>query len=111
MRRYAQRRITQGIDKTHYPDAATEAAGMQVAVAIVLVRDELWLRLEPPHEWLAPREDTHQTLELERTALKDAHVIVMHGPLARACTLAPFGYIVRCGDGYILEVHKKLHQV
>ena len=77
----------------------------------MLERDELRLRREPPRERLAPREDAREALELERAAVQDAHVVVLHRPLSRACARGSFGEIVRCGDGQVLEVHEELHHL
>jgi hypothetical protein len=105
-----QRGVAQGGGQPRHARAAA-CAGVRVAVAVVLERDELGLRREPAREGLAPREDAREALEPERAAVQDAHVVVVHGPLARACALGPFGEVVRRGDGQVLEVHEELHHL
>lgn len=82
-------------------------------IAIMLERNELRLRREPSRERLAPREHAIESFELERTIVKYAHVVSIHGPFALALAftdrLARLGDIDRRGDAKILEVDQKFH--
>lgn len=76
----------------------------------MLERDELRLRREPLREGLAPSERAIETLELERTIVKDPHVVSIHRPLAHAAArLAPPGHVEGRRDGQIFEIDEKFH--
>ena len=75
-------------------------------ISIVLERDELRLRREPSHERLAPREHAIEAFELERTIVKYAHVVLIHGPSAAFVRL---GDVDRRRDAEIFKVDQKLH--
>ena len=78
-------------------------AHLAARVAVVLERDELRLRREPLCERRAPREHAVEALEAERDVVEDAHVVAVHGPLARA------RYVDRRGDRQVLQVQQHPH--
>ena len=103
--------------------AATETHILPARVPVVLERDELRLRGEPPRERLAPREEAGEALQLERTVVQYLHVVVVHRPralpttttlplalaAAAAAALPGRGCVDGFGYGQVLEVDEQLH--
>ena len=89
--------------------ASRSETHLPARIAVVLERDELRLRREPPREGLPPREHAIEALELERTIVKNAHVVPIHGPFPRASAPTRLGDIDGRRDAEVLQVHQKLH--